>query len=245
MPPTRDGSEAVSNNLPMVLAPKLGAGEDEIFDEDIVDEHADEPRRNLPRRRRTPFVALYDAGGDGRLRRRFRLVCRLGVGLRPGALLYPPAPAVAAPTPATATRCARLKLAELSAIKANLDTAVAQHDEPIRQARGSARSARSAHAPRRNHGLDRRRRAAARSRVTPKITDRILQDWVVQDVQNGRALVESRYGGMFDVGAGSVLPGVGRVDSIKRQDGQWLVAYRARHDHVGPLRNSQDRSAGR
>ena len=57
----------------------------------------------------------------------------------------------------------------------------------------------------------------------PKITDRILQDWVVQGVQNGRALIESRYGGVFDVGAGSVLPGVGRVDSIKRQDGQWLV----------------------
>jgi hypothetical protein len=57
----------------------------------------------------------------------------------------------------------------------------------------------------------------------PKLTDRILQDWVVQDVQNGRALVESRYGGVFDVGAGSMLPGVGRVDTIKRQDGQWLV----------------------
>ena len=57
----------------------------------------------------------------------------------------------------------------------------------------------------------------------PKINDRILQDWAVRDVQNGRALVESRFGGIFDVGAGSVLPGVGRVDSIKRQDGQWLV----------------------
>lgn len=45
----------------------------------------------------------------------------------------------------------------------------------------------------------------------------------MQDVQNGRALIESRNGGMFDVGAGSFLPGVGRVDSIKRQDGQWIV----------------------
>ena len=34
----RDGSEAVSSNLPMVVAPKLGAGEDEI-----VDETSDEP----------------------------------------------------------------------------------------------------------------------------------------------------------------------------------------------------------
>jgi len=42
-------------------------------------------------------------------------------------------------------------------------------------------------------------------------------------VQNGRALVESRYGGIFDVGAGSVLPGVGRVETVKRQGGQWIV----------------------
>src|SRR5580704_1230165 len=38
----RDGSEAVSSNLPMVVAPKLGAGEDEIIDEDVFDEHASE-----------------------------------------------------------------------------------------------------------------------------------------------------------------------------------------------------------
>jgi hypothetical protein len=36
-------------------------------------------------------------------------------------------------------------------------------------------------------------------------------------------LVENRYGGVFDIGAGSTLPGVGRVAEIKRQDGQWLV----------------------
>ncbi len=59
--------------------------------------------------------------------------------------------------------------------------------------------------------------------MASKIPDRILQDWIVQDVQSGRALVQNRYGGMFDVGEGSTLPGVGRIDSIKRQDGQWLV----------------------
>jgi hypothetical protein len=56
-----------------------------------------------------------------------------------------------------------------------------------------------------------------------KLTDRVLQDWIVHDVRNGRALVESRYGGLFAVGAGSVLPGIGRVDIIKRQDGHWVV----------------------
>jgi hypothetical protein len=57
----------------------------------------------------------------------------------------------------------------------------------------------------------------------PKIADRILQDWIVQDVRGDRALVQSRYGGVFDVSTGSVLPGLGHVQSVKRQDGQWIV----------------------
>jgi hypothetical protein len=56
-----------------------------------------------------------------------------------------------------------------------------------------------------------------------KIADRTLDGWVVQDVQGGRALIENRNGGMFDVGAGSVVPGLGHIDAIKRQDGQWVV----------------------
>ncbi len=51
----------------------------------------------------------------------------------------------------------------------------------------------------------------------------VLHEWVVQGVQGGRALVENRYGGMFYVATGSVLPGLGRVDAIKRQDGEWIV----------------------
>jgi hypothetical protein len=45
----------------------------------------------------------------------------------------------------------------------------------------------------------------------------------VQDVRGGRALVENRFGAIFDVAAGSILPGLGRVDAIKRQDNQWIV----------------------
>lgn len=56
-----------------------------------------------------------------------------------------------------------------------------------------------------------------------KITDRILEDWVVEDVHGNRALVASRYGGEFLIGPGSVLPGAGHVDAVKRQDGQWVV----------------------
>jgi hypothetical protein len=57
----------------------------------------------------------------------------------------------------------------------------------------------------------------------PKITDRLVEDWVVQDVHGDRALVEGRNGSLFEVSAGSILPGVGRVEAVKRQDGQWVV----------------------
>jgi hypothetical protein len=65
--------------------------------------------------------------------------------------------------------------------------------------------------------------AAAPAPAEPKITDRILEDWVLEDVHGERALVASRYGGEFLVMPGSVLPGAGHVDAVKRQDGQWVV----------------------
>lgn len=50
----------------------------------------------------------------------------------------------------------------------------------------------------------------------------VVTGWVIHDVFNGRALVESRYG-MFEVAAGSNLPGLGRVEGLRRQDGRWVV----------------------
>jgi hypothetical protein len=65
--------------------------------------------------------------------------------------------------------------------------------------------------------------ASAAAAAAPKSTDRVLEGWVVHQVVNGRALVESRYGNLFEINAGGFLPGVGRVEQIKRQDGHWLV----------------------
>jgi hypothetical protein len=56
-----------------------------------------------------------------------------------------------------------------------------------------------------------------------KPSDRVVQDWIVQSVRGNRALVASRYGGIFVVASGSLLPGLGHVETIKRQDGQWIV----------------------
>jgi hypothetical protein len=57
----------------------------------------------------------------------------------------------------------------------------------------------------------------------PNITDQVLDDWIVQGVRHGRALVERRQGGVFVVRAGASLPDFGRVEAIKRQGGQWVV----------------------
>ena len=51
----------------------------------------------------------------------------------------------------------------------------------------------------------------------------VLDGWLVQDVRNGRALIENRYGRVFVVGSGSLLPGIGRVEAVERQRGEWVV----------------------
>lgn len=49
-----------------------------------------------------------------------------------------------------------------------------------------------------------------------------VEGWVLRNVANGGALIEGR-GGLYEVYAGDPLPGVGRVDAIRRQDGRWVV----------------------
>ena len=49
-----------------------------------------------------------------------------------------------------------------------------------------------------------------------------VEGWVLRDVANGSALIESRRG-MYEVYAGDPIPGLGRVDAIRRQDGHWVV----------------------
>jgi len=51
----------------------------------------------------------------------------------------------------------------------------------------------------------------------------ILQDYVVRRVYNdGAALIEGRRG-MIEVEPGTPVPGLGRIEAIKRQDGRWVV----------------------
>jgi hypothetical protein len=49
-----------------------------------------------------------------------------------------------------------------------------------------------------------------------------VEGWVLRDVTTGSALIEGRRG-MYEVFAGDPVPGLGRVDAIRRQDGRWVV----------------------
>jgi hypothetical protein len=49
-----------------------------------------------------------------------------------------------------------------------------------------------------------------------------VEGWVLRDVAHGSALIEGRQG-IFEVYAGDPVPGLGRIDAIRRQDGRWVV----------------------
>ena len=77
----------------------------------------------------------------------------------------------------------------------------------------------------------RRRKSPARfrrrrpRRAAPKVEVARLptvEGWVLRDVANGGALIEGRQG-IYEVYAGDPVPGLGRVDAIRRQDGRWVV----------------------
>jgi hypothetical protein len=68
--------------------------------------------------------------------------------------------------------------------------------------------------------------AATPATATPKPVDTgklpVVPGWSLRDVNHGLALIEGR-NGFYEVYAGDPIPGLGRVDSIKRQDGRWVV----------------------
>jgi hypothetical protein len=53
--------------------------------------------------------------------------------------------------------------------------------------------------------------------------EKVLPNWILHAVRGSRALVENRRGHIFEITGGSVLPGLGRVEAIKRQGDDWVV----------------------
>jgi hypothetical protein len=67
--------------------------------------------------------------------------------------------------------------------------------------------------------------ATAAAATAPKVdVGRLptVDGWVLRDVARGGALIDGRQG-VYEVYAGDFVPGLGRVDAIRRQDGRWVV----------------------
>jgi hypothetical protein len=50
----------------------------------------------------------------------------------------------------------------------------------------------------------------------------MVEGWRIIDIAGGGATIEGR-AGIFEVYAGDPVPGLGRVDAIRKQDGRWTV----------------------
>jgi hypothetical protein len=223
-------------NLPAVVAPQLSAAADEA--QNSAGHEAEQTKAAAaPQRSKLGALAasVAVAAGFGSF-----IGSVSGAGLV--RLIYPPAPPPA-PTSSTentiaAMREVKLELAQLAALKSSLDVAarnttnqyakIADRLDRIDQRSAAAAETTASLPPPASLAAPPPTQTAALATVAPpaeptKLSDRILLDWFVHDVQNGHALVESRYGGFFAVSTGSVLPGIGRVDMIKRQDGHWVV----------------------
>ena len=49
-----------------------------------------------------------------------------------------------------------------------------------------------------------------------------VEGWVLRDVRRGTAFLEGR-SGVMEVEQGDMVPGLGRIDAIRKQDGRWVV----------------------
>jgi hypothetical protein len=74
--------------------------------------------------------------------------------------------------------------------------------------------------------LDRFGRSEATGSITPPQPighpSKAVEGWVVREVKRGTAYIEGRMG-IIEVDQGDIVPGLGRVDAIRKQDGRWVV----------------------
>lgn len=108
---------------------------------------------------------------------------------------------------------------KLRAVQASVTTAAAA-PAPAREVTGSVPQQVAAAAPANVAA------APANSSVAPPKTEvarlPTVEGWVLRDVANGSALIEGRRG-LYEVYTGDPVPGLGRVDAIRKQDGRWVV----------------------
>jgi hypothetical protein len=149
------------------------------------------------------------------------------------------------------TQAIKAELAELSALKTNLEGAtrnlnsqfarLAERLDRIERAEAEP-NAKLAHIVEAVDRIEKERKSVMASSARPAAVEttgtipkspsapaeaerpeKVLPDWTLHDVRGSRALVENRRGDIFEITGGSMLPGLGRVEAIKRQDGDWVV----------------------
>ncbi len=70
--------------------------------------------------------------------------------------------------------------------------------------------------------------APARTAAAPAATEAkdeskpVVDGWTIRDARNGQVMVQGR-SGIYEVVPGAELPGLGKVETIKHQDGRWIV----------------------
>lgn len=246
-----DDGRPAKSSLPVVQAPKLDGS-----DEDIGHESAGgsfRSARSSSRSRSLRFAMLAAA-----------LAVAAALGSMIGALSAAKLTNVATvattgsvPPDAHAAQTIKAQLAELSALKTNLETATRNANSQFAKiadrldhvehasiepavklahiadavdrlekhaaAAPAPAPATALPAPETTGSIASNQPPAPSSAQEAKQNDHMLQDWVIRDARAGRAMVANRYSGVFEAIPGSVLPGLGRVEAIKRQDGQWVV----------------------
>lgn len=141
---------------------------------------------------------------------------RLGQGVTPTAAAAPTVPAATAPAQAAANTPPSDQETTGAITETTTDPVIASTDalsSPLPQPRPSDLGSIAIVRPQEN----RTDNAVARAPTSP-----VLRSWVLRDVYGDVALIEGRYG-MIEVVEGSVLPGGGVVENIRRAGGRWIV----------------------
>ena len=254
--------------LPIVWSPKLDAG-DSIGDDLLgADADPDDSTQSAAAAHDEPYEPTSEPANDTAPSRSLRfammaasLAAAAALGSLVGSLSssgvahFWPAGTTNATMPYNGSLAAKAELAELSALKVNLDgvsrnangqfAKLAERLDRVEraQAEPAAKLAHIAEAIDRLEKKSLAAPAAAATSTAPEMTGTIttnppgppapqaevkppevvLREWIVQDVRGGHALVENRFGALFDVTTGSVVPGLGKIETIKRQDNRWIV----------------------
>jgi hypothetical protein len=260
---TPSQSKANDANLPIVWSPKLAAG-DSIGD-DLLGAGVDDSTQSADAAHDEPYEPSGKPTNDAAPSRSLRfamMAASLAAAAALGALVGSlsssgvarllPAGSPNATMAHNGPQAAKAELAELSALKANLDgvsrnangqfAKLAERLDRVERAQAEP-AAKLAHIAEAIDRLEKKSVTAQAAAATTtalettgtittnppapqaeaKPPEPILREWIVQDVRGGHALVENRFGALFDVTAGSVLPGLGKIEAIKRQDNQWIV----------------------